>query len=237
MAGVLEIGDLGHSIESMLTAVVDGHLTVSKSLFTVMQQAQDRLVHLLDQVKANQGLASADDIIAKVDEILGRSSLGKDANPEHSNQSEPAVAPTMPEEFPDESGSSVDETNLATELEALADALQFDDTSLATESSSPAETGAEIRDAGSVPYSTGLEQKDSFESAVIPPAHAESDNVVDLKTQRPYDAEKEKSALATDDEQAPLQDRRKAPRVQHEQVRVRADLLDNLVNFAGEVSI
>ena len=237
MAGVLEIGDLGHSIESMLTAVVDGHLTVSKSLFTVMQQAQDRLNHLLDQIKANQGLAPADDIIAKVDEILGRSSLGKDANPEHSNQSEPVAAPTMPEEFPDESGSSVDETNLATELEALADALQFDDTSPATESSSPAETGAEFWDAGNVPDSTGLEQKDSSESAVIPSAHAESDNVVDLKTQRPYDAEKEKSALATDDEQTPLQDRRKAPRVQHEQVRVRADLLDNLVNFAGEVSI
>ncbi len=31
--------------------------------------------------------------------------------------------------------------------------------------------------------------------------------------------------------------RRKAPRMQHEVVRVRADLLDDLVNFAGEVSI
>jgi chemosensory pili system protein ChpA (sensor histidine kinase/response regulator) len=31
--------------------------------------------------------------------------------------------------------------------------------------------------------------------------------------------------------------RRSAPRIQHELVRVRADLLDNLVNFAGEVSI
>lgn len=33
------------------------------------------------------------------------------------------------------------------------------------------------------------------------------------------------------------ENRRRAPRVQHELVRVRADLLDNLVNFAGEVSI
>ncbi|MFO7594668.1 MAG: Hpt domain-containing protein [Pseudomonadota bacterium] len=31
--------------------------------------------------------------------------------------------------------------------------------------------------------------------------------------------------------------RRRAPRIQHELVRVRSDLLDNLVNFAGEVSI
>ena len=33
------------------------------------------------------------------------------------------------------------------------------------------------------------------------------------------------------------ENRRQGPRVQHEMVRVRADLLDNMVNFAGEVSI
>ena len=33
------------------------------------------------------------------------------------------------------------------------------------------------------------------------------------------------------------EDRRSLPRIAHEQVRVRADLLDNLVNYAGEVSI
>lgn len=32
-------------------------------------------------------------------------------------------------------------------------------------------------------------------------------------------------------------DKRRGPRIQHEMVKVRADLLDNLVNFAGEVSI
>lgn len=32
-------------------------------------------------------------------------------------------------------------------------------------------------------------------------------------------------------------DKRQAPRIQHEMVRVRSDLLDNLVNYAGEVSI
>ena len=42
--------------------------------------------------------------------------------------------------------------------------------------------------------------------------------------------EQDKSAEEADN-------RRKAPRIQQEVVRVRADLLDNLVNFAGEVSI
>lgn len=40
-------------------------------------------------------------------------------------------------------------------------------------------------------------------------------------------------ATTKDDEE----DKRQAPRIQHDMVRVRSDLLDNLVNYAGEVSI
>jgi chemosensory pili system protein ChpA (sensor histidine kinase/response regulator) len=77
----------------------------------------------------------------------------------------------------------------------------------------------------------------SAEKSEAPPARTDTDNVVALKTQRPLGVEVEKPAVTTDEDQTPEQDRRKTPRVQHEQVRVRADLLDNLVNFAGEVSI
>ena len=204
MAGVLEIGDLGHSVESMLTALVDGHLTLSKQMFTVLQQAQDRLVHLLEQVKANQGLESANDIITQVDELLGRPSLGKDAVSESSQQLEVNVdeAKTEPE---------LDEKDLAIELESVAEALQFNEQDPASESTVDL---------------AGLEQLSN-----------DSDNVVDLKTQRIVSGDAEKTAVTADKEQAPDQDRRKKARVQHEQVRVRADLLDNLVNFAGEVSI
>ncbi len=238
MAGVLEIGDLGHSIESILTAVVDGHQLVSKELFTVLQQSQDRLVHLLDQVKANQGLAPANDLIAQVDNLLGRSSLGKDAGLENNHQSEMAEEQTAPETSPGESEVSADEPDLTSELEALADALQFDDTPpAAAELKSPAEPEAEPRDDDSAPGSTLFKNQESSAADETSPARSEPDNVVELKTQRPYEAEAEKGTLAPDEEQAPVQDRRKTPRVQHEQVRVRADLLDNLVNFAGEVSI
>ena len=43
MAGILAIGDLSHSIESMLTAVVEDRLSPSDEMFNVMQQAHDRL--------------------------------------------------------------------------------------------------------------------------------------------------------------------------------------------------
>jgi chemosensory pili system protein ChpA (sensor histidine kinase/response regulator) len=240
MAGVLEIGDLGHSIESMLTAVVDGHLQVSKSLFAIMQQAQDRLAHLLEQVKTNQGLAPANDIIAQVDELLGRSSLGKELKVETTHQPEPGLDETATltaSDLQTELEASVDETDLASELEALADALQFDDASTVAESNSTVEVDTPTAEAESVSESLQKQNGLSAEKSEAPIARTDTDNVVDLKTQRPLEVEAEKPVVTPDEDQTPAQDRRKTPRAQHEQVRVRADLLDNLVNFAGEVSI
>ena len=239
MAGVLEIGDLGHSIESMLTAVVDGHLQVTKSMFGIMQQAQDRLVHLLEQVKANQGLAPANDIIAQVDELLGRSSLGKDARPETIHQPEPMADETAEMAATESQTTDVraDEPDLAMELEALADALQFEDAPAVAESDSALGVETLAPDFESAPESLTKQNGLSAETSEALAPRTETDNVVDLKTQRPFGVEAEKTAITTDEDQTPVQDRRKAPRVQHEQVRVRADLLDNLVNFAGEVSI
>jgi chemosensory pili system protein ChpA (sensor histidine kinase/response regulator) len=240
MAGVLEIGDLGHSIESMLTAVVDGHLQVSKSLFAIMQQAQDRLAHLLEQVKTNQGLAPANDIIAQVDEILGRSSLGKDARPETTYQTQAVTDETAAgtvSESQTELEVQADEPDLASELEALADALQFDDATTAAESNSIVGVDTLTPEVQSASESLTKQNGLSAEKSEAPPARTDTDNVVALKTQRPLGVEVEKPAVTTDEDQTPEQDRRKTPRVQHEQVRVRADLLDNLVNFAGEVSI
>ncbi|MBE0509506.1 MAG: Hpt domain-containing protein [Chromatiales bacterium] len=50
----------------------------------------------------------------------------------------------------------------------------------------------------------------------------------------PTQASKEESKPAADEDDS---DKRQGARIQHEMVRVRADLLDELVNFAGEVSI
>jgi len=240
MAGVLEIGDLGHSIESMLTAVVDGHLPVSKSLFGIMQQAQDRLVHLLEQVKTNQGLAPANDIVAQVDEILGRSSLGKTAPaamaPDTASTASEATE-TAATDSQNTKEEPVTEPDLASELAALADALQFDDKPATAEFNNAVTFEAPTAD-DKTGHESSVENREANPgvSDTLTP-RIEVDNVVDLKTQRPIEVESQKTVVSADEDQAALQDRRKTPRVQHEQVRVRADLLDNLVNFAGEVSI
>ena len=217
MAGVVEIGDLGHSVESMLTAVVDGHLAVSKQMYTVLQQAQDRLAHLLEQLKANQGLTPANDIIAQVDEVLGRNSLGRDTGSESSQKLEVETGETSELSLADSTQAAelkLDEKDLVIELESVAEPVNtFDFEEQAPVSGSTADL-AELTQTAS-----------------------DSGNVVDLEVQRSVSVEAEKTAVTTDEEQVPAQDRRKKGRVQHEQVRVRADLLDNLVNFAGEVSI
>ena len=164
MAGVSEIGDLGHSIESMLTAVVDGHMPVSKPMFSLMQRAQDRLVGMLEQVKASQQPLPGDDLILEVDTLLGRRSLGKVAQEDSASQ-----AP------------GVEDDEVITLEEAPSVELVEAETAESPAAATPQELVEEDGDGS--------------------------------------------------------RDRRKASRVQHEQVRVRADLLDNLVNFAGEVSI
>lgn len=204
MAGVLEIGDLGHSIESMLTAVVDGHLAVSKRMFGLIQRSHDRLATLLEQVKNHQGLSSADDLIREVDEELGRSSLGHET----------------------ESISPEPTTESVTKAEALYDLetkVEPEEPIEAVEVNEP--QPPELDDEFTIPV-----ELDKAPAKVVP----KPDNVFEIKPQSSEEVSIEEVP------EAPLAgagDRRKAPRIQQEQIRVRADLLDNLVNFAGEVSI
>ncbi|HID50244.1 MAG TPA: histidine kinase, partial [Chromatiales bacterium] len=205
MAGVLEIGDLGHSIESLLTAVVDGHLPVSKRMFELIQRAHDRLASLLEDVKQHQGLQPADDLIAEVDALLGRSSLGKAAEPDAAQTAQVEASPPGAEE---------------SQAPGARPGTTPEPENGATPSADPE------------PEPLTVPEPDIPAPAL--PAR-EADKVVELAAQQPAGEVPAEAAP-----EAPLSgigDRRKTPRIQHEQVRVRADLLDNLVNFAGEVSI
>ncbi|MDZ7804879.1 Hpt domain-containing protein [Thiohalophilus sp.] len=186
MAGVTEIGDLGHSIESMLTAVVDGHMPVSQPMFGLMQRAQDRLVGMLEKVKENQRPLPAEDLILETDSLLGRSAKSApadEASPAEQEDSDATTAIPEAEEAPAEQD--------VIDLEEKPGVELVEDTAETAEAPAP---------------------------AAEPPAPAVTREL-------------------QEEEDDGSRDRRKASRVQHEQVRVRADLLDNLVNFAGEVSI
>jgi chemosensory pili system protein ChpA (sensor histidine kinase/response regulator) len=208
MAGIAELGDLGHSIESLLTAVVDGHMQASKPMFDLVQRAQDRLVKMLELVQAHSGLTAATDLINEVDAMLENRGIVSD------------------EEFVFESAVDInDESSLnspmaeLSELEKLEEELRID-------------SKVEVEDSITLP---DLELPEIIEDV----ANSETDiaNVISL------DLTKEEIEKVATEENVPdaikedEHDRRQLGRVKSEQVRVRADLLDNLVNFAGEVSI
>lgn len=204
MAGISELGDLGHSIESLLTAVVDGHMQPSKPMFDLVQRSQDRLVKMLELVQEHKGLVPAIELINEVDLMLANRGAGDELL------------------IPAESVTPEEEITLEIEEPSNLSAIEIPELEMLEE-----ELRLEI-DEG-LPADSII--NDDFDIPLVEveePGEPESDldNVISLEK------EQEPQALKEDDT-----DRRKGARVQTEQVRVRADLLDNLVNFAGEVSI
>ncbi len=151
MAAITPMGDLSHSLESLITAIVDGHLPVAPQLPALMQQTQDRLLQMLDLAAANRPIPSAPELIARIQGLI-------DGQPVEQPQAAPAPVK-------------------APKLEPMA------------------EPPGELATAPTA----AIEEQEQFEP--------------------------------TEDEH------RQLSRIQHEQIRVRAELLDNMVNFAGEISI
>jgi len=215
MAGVTEIGDLSHKVESLLTAVADGHVDASKRLFDVLQLAQDRLVQMLEGVRDHTPLAPASDIIVAVEELLP----GGGANGTHAEarivapegvekvDEPPSAEPAIPPSLRPQGASG---TGAAPVSELTSDPAPN------PAPPPPSEPGKDLTAAPPA----GMEQRAGE-------AQTEGQG-----TDAPFLPKVEQP-----EEDDGSRDRRKGSRIQHEQVRVRADLLDNLVNFAGEVSI
>lgn len=231
MAGIAELGDLGHSVESLLTAVVDGHMQASKPMFDLVQRSQDRLVQMLEFVQDHKGLTAATDLINEVDHML----LNRNSDEALELSSEAAS-----EIVSDDKNTSAIDISELEELESeLSNSIEIEEPISSSELELP-EIEEELIE---------LSVEDVADSAI---SETPSDNVIplDLQEQDIEDAAVEEKSLDTiptpdipavkmEAEMASEgeHDRRQAGRTQGEQVRVRADLLDNLVNFAGEVSI
>jgi chemosensory pili system protein ChpA (sensor histidine kinase/response regulator) len=202
MAGVTEIGDLSHSIENMLTAVMDRELDVSEEMFRAMQKAQDRLVGMLEQIRNNKQPRPATELINVINalasgQVVDTSSLDENSAeislaPEALPPIEEDISLTLdaPEELVAEDALTVEYVETPTETEAIE------------------------------PFSAFAQQE----------SHAPS-NVVPLEIKQAPVAEQASMPEVAEEQKQTQQ------RARGELIRVRSDLLDNLVNFAGEVSI
>jgi len=199
MAGVVEIGDLSHSIETMLTAIVDDHLEVAEDMFRALQKAQDSLVGMLETVRKQQHPRSATELI----NIINALAKGESVDQSALSSAEDEVAA--------ESGSTDSLT------------VEFDepDTEVSSDTLEVQQPELEEPELAFDPFAQMPEEP------ALP-----SSNVVPLTGNQQL-AEAETTALQEPEEQQ----KQPQQRGRGELIRVRADLLDNLVNFAGEVSI
>ncbi|MDH5600051.1 MAG: Hpt domain-containing protein, partial [Gammaproteobacteria bacterium] len=235
MAGITELGDLGHSVESLLTAVVDGHMKPSKTMFDLVQRAQDRLVKMLELVQEHKGLAPATDLIAQVDYMLeNRGEIDDLEMFNESTTAEEQVELTIPDE-PEVEDIPVIDVVEETETPVVQEIKEDVSEGISVEIPELEKLEEELRmevEGSTSEYAIDMPALDelSLEPEVV------TENVIATGIQNEQqvpDVSERQEAAAPDTDH----DRRKSNRVQAEQVRVRADLLDNLVNFAGEVSI
>lgn len=191
MAGITPIGDLSHHFETMITALVEGQITLSPRLPELMQQAQDRLLQMLDHIFIHLPVLPADDLIAAIHELINTSAL------------RPGASNVVPFE-PSPKGRK---------------------DSLGEEQHTAAQGDSEQEQAGPGQGDVAAGGEDI--TPWMEEVEARREERGKLRQEQGDDS----------DEQSDDDDRRVSLRPQHEQIRVRADLLDNLVNFAAEISI
>lgn len=169
MAAIVPMGDLSHSLETMIIALSEGRVQVSKKMFDLVQQAHDKLVSMLEQVRDSQPVTSEEALVAKLEALTAGQSIDE----------------------LEESSAPVETTEVA--VEAVAAEPEVSEAIVAEARTEVVEEQEEVVIMPPMPEQTAAELEQ-----------------IEQKTRG---------------------------RIQHEQIRVRADLLDGLVNFAGEVSI
>ena len=231
MAGVTPIGDLSHQIEFMLTDVAEGRRDMSDNIFTALQKSHDQLVLMIEQLKQRTPLSPVKNIMAQIDALLSGQDISIAAD----------EAPEQQDNVVDTEEERVDESielDSASENEA---SLHMDDAGDSEDNNPAIEAFAEAEEVSATDLLEGDESEPVHETndvkleLVTAPGLAEEALAVEDKN----DAAIELSGLAREEE-VPAEgniERRQQTRLQEDQVRVKADLLDNLVNFAGEVSI
>ncbi len=241
MAGVRPVGDLSHNIETMLTLVAEGRLAVSDNMFTSLQRAQDRLVLMLEQLKTHQNIPEAKDIIAEVDALIAAKDKDVSDAVEAEAESDTSEATI---------DSSADDVQIPEQIDLVStidvaeeNESELEDSTLPVEiADDKNEVASEIEIADEKETTPIFSEEAEPESEQIrvgmgdseseaPAPESRDDNIVPFATLAPVADESPVSVEVTKEEQ---------PRISRkvaEQIRVRAELLDDLVNFAGEVSI
>jgi len=261
MSGVMLIGDLSHQLESLITDIVANERVANKETFNVIQHAHDELVNMLEQLKTHQPLSSGQAVIDEISLQRAKNNNASQLVEDNENielaentsvdvasettHEEDIVLDVISKDDTSIDGlgiNELDKNSLAIEIstddDGSANPLNDLSIELAEELTSIAD---DLNDLPSIDIEAieGNIESDKDKTEVIEqPTFDET--VADNSPEQEFSLDPvinesiEENGLVTIDDGSPSTSQKAAP---VEQVRVRADTLNNLVNFAGEVSI
>jgi chemosensory pili system protein ChpA (sensor histidine kinase/response regulator) len=218
MAGIPAMGDLAHELESLLTLAGGGQASLDGAAYGLVQDCLDELNRMRDLVSGGRSPRAAHGLIARIHRIArGDDARSRTAAPEPGIAD--AVVPTQPTVAPEEAtveaGSDlVPMALLSTSGDALTAAAQpvaAPGDAAVPEAAEPEPEPEPEPAAGAAEDATLAAAPPEPASAMLPPAEAAAP--------------------------PPALPGREAPAERTEMARVDADLLDDMLNNAGEVSI
>ena len=207
MVGIESIGNLSHCVESLLTRVVDGHVGTSARLFDLLQDTHDRLAGMLEQVREN----TMPEPVAELEAELDRLGFEKNEMVE--------VVQVVGEP---ESGEA--ETSEA-EAGDVAEVVEAAEPEAEAQPEVQLQPEAQLETLAEQPATTDMDVETEAD------AFAKPEPVAIMPVSQPLPPVQEGEIMPR------RKERRKDSRVRGEQVRVQSELLDNLVNNAGEINI
>ncbi|MBT8122751.1 MAG: Hpt domain-containing protein, partial [Gammaproteobacteria bacterium] len=234
MVDLEAIGDLSHAVESVMTELADGKLQSSSELFGLLADAHDRLADMLDQVRNRQAITAAPDIEAVLHAVIEGGEV-------------PTILPAAPVET-----ISVAEVEPVTETESATAAEPVPEAEPVTEAepAAEAEPVAEVEpvtepEAASWPLVDEETIHEDEPVSAMPESAGSGEAAAGISTGDAGDGDEADSG-----QQEPAQparrraspprlviDRDQQSNARGDQVKVQSDVLDNMVNHAGEINI
>jgi len=263
MADLSPVGDLTHALESLILAVNNQQLPFTKGIANLLHEALDQLSDMLSKVKSREPLSSANALVSYIDDVReGKKTLNNDESFDIGKIDNTQVAGA--EEVVDKNEVPDEEDEFVLELSeeaVLSDNFEIDRDEIEQEAIEPELDNSseiiEVADEFSIDdESLVFDENANYDVEISSESllndsegshHQVSVSVVDEQDAEPS-AEPEKnisqqaeiaSNLVLEKTDVPQEKIQPEPKdaIATEQVRVRSDLLNELVNHAGEVSV
>ncbi|HJY38503.1 MAG TPA: response regulator, partial [Steroidobacteraceae bacterium] len=237
MAGIRAMGNLSHELETLMQGVEAGTVPASPEVFDALQSSLDELHRMRDIVNRGDRCPPAHELLNRIRALGGHAPLAAPA-PAATPTPAPAPAPVAEPVAEDFGGATGVVPILTDSFAAAAEAPRDEAAEEAAEAAAPAldETDFDIEfDADELGAAAPREAVRVEEHAA-----AAEQSTLDVAAQQPElppDALQEPEQLVPEQAAPVLPGREAQVHERQEFARVDADLLDTLLNSAGEVSI